>query len=96
MIKGIEIDFDARTTNLDQAFRKLNARAKVVQSELRGINTLLKMNPKSVVLTEQKTRMLGRAVKETELKQARLNKALAQADDEKTKFTLVNRDNIRL
>ena len=81
MIKGIEIDFDARTTNLDQAFRKLNARAKVVQSELRGINTLLKMNPKSVVLTEQKTRMLGRAVKETELKQARLNKALAQADD---------------
>lgn len=80
MIKGIEIDFDARTTKLDQALRAVSARAKGVQAELRGINTLLKMNPKSVVLAEQKTRMLGRAVKETELKQARLNKALAQAD----------------
>lgn len=79
MIKGIEIKFDANTTSLDQAFRKLNAEAKVAQAELRGINTLLKMNPKSPVLAAQKTQLLSKSVKEAELKQRQLNTALKQA-----------------
>lgn len=79
MIKGIEIDFDARTTKLDQAFRKLNGEARKAQSELRGINTLMRMNPKSVALASQKTQLLAKNVKEAELKQQQLNKALAQA-----------------
>lgn len=79
MIKGIEIDFSARTTQLDAAFRKLNAEAKVAQTELRGINTLLKMSPKSPALAAQKTQLLAKSVKETELKQRQLNAALKQA-----------------
>ena len=79
MIKGIEIDFSARTTQLDAAFRKLNAEAKVAQSELRGINTLLKMSPKSPALAAQKTQLLAKSVKEAELKQRQLNTALKQA-----------------
>ena len=43
MIKGIEIDFDARTTKLDQAFRKLSAESRAVSAELRGVNSLMKM-----------------------------------------------------
>ena len=79
MIKGIEIDFSARTTQLDAAFRKLNAEAKVAQSELRGINTLLKMSPKSPALAAQKTQLLAKSVKDAELKQRQLNTALKQA-----------------
>lgn len=79
MIKGIEIDFDARTTKLDQAFRKLSGEARKAQSELRGINTLMRMNPKSVALASQKTQLLAKNVKEAELKQQQLNKALTQA-----------------
>lgn len=79
MIKGIEIDFDANTTNLDQAFRKLNGEARKAQSELRGINTLMRMNPKSVALASQKTQLLAKNVKEAELKQQELNKALEEA-----------------
>lgn len=78
-VKGVTIDFNASTTKLDAAFRKLNAEASAVQRELRGINTLLKMNPGSVVLAQQKTQMLGRAISETELKQRKLQQALAQA-----------------
>lgn len=79
-IKGVTIDFNASTTKLDAAFRKLNAEANAVQRELRGINTLLRMNPSSVVLASQKTQMLGKAVKETEIKQRQLKQALAQAN----------------
>lgn len=79
-VKGVTIDFNASTTKLDAAFRKLNAEANAVQRELRGINTLLRMNPSSVVLASQKTQMLGKAVKETEIKQRQLKQALAQAN----------------
>ena len=80
MIKGIEIDFDAKTTKLDQALKKVGAEAKLAQRELKGINTLLRMNPKSVVLTQQKTQAMARAVKEAELRQKQLNAAMAQAN----------------
>lgn len=78
-IKGITIDFNANTTKLDQAFRKLNAEANAVQRELRGVNTLLRMNPSSVALASQKTQLLKKSVTETELKQKQLNAALKQA-----------------
>lgn len=79
MIKGITIDFDAKTTKLDAAFRKLNAEAKAAQAELRGINTLLRMSPKSPVLAAQKTQLLAKSIKEAELKQKQLNVALQEA-----------------
>ena len=81
-IKGITIDFNANTTKLDQAFRKLNVEANAVQRELRGINTLLKMNPGIVALASQKTQLLKKSIAETELKQKELNAAMAKANAE--------------
>ena len=83
MIKGIEIEFGATTTKLDQALKKVNLEANKVQRELRGVNTLLRMNPKSPALVAQKTKLLARSVDEAKRKQNELNLAMQRANKEK-------------
>lgn len=78
MIKGITVEIGGNTTKLITALKGVNSTTKSLQSELRGVNSLLKMDPGNVTLLQQKQDLLTKSVANTEDK---LN-ALKQAQKE--------------
>lgn len=77
-LKGITVTIDGNVTPLNKALSSVNANAKSLQSELKGVNSLLKLDPKNTELAAQKQVILKQAVSETEEKL----KMLAQAEKE--------------
>lgn len=74
-LKGITVEIDGNTAPLNQALKSVNASAKSLQSELKGVNSLLKLDPKNTELLQQKQVLLGNSVKETEEKLKLLTQA---------------------
>lgn len=64
-IKGIVIEIGADTKPLEKALEGVNAKAKDIQSELRQVDRLLKLDPKNTTLVEQKQKLLAEAVSNT-------------------------------
>ena len=79
-IKGITIEFRAKTTELDSAMRKINNETRKLDNELRKVDKALKFNPGSVQLWTQKQTILTQKVKETEEKLDALKQAQKQLD----------------
>lgn len=52
-IKGITIEFQGDTTDLDKALRKVQNSTKDIDSELKNVNKALKFNPTNVDLWRQ-------------------------------------------
>lgn len=77
-LKGITVTIDGNATPLNKALSSVNANAKSLQSELKGVNSLLKLDPKNTELAAQKQVILKQAVSETEEKL----KLLTQAEKE--------------
>ena len=77
-LKGITVKIDGDTTPLNQALSKTNANARSLQGELKGVNSLLKLDPTNTDLLAQKQTILAQAVSETEDK----IKLLTQAQEE--------------
>lgn len=77
-LKGITVKIDGDTTPLNQALSKTNANARSLQGELKGVNSLLKLDPTNTDLLAQKQTILAQAVSETEDKM----KLLTQAQEE--------------
>ena len=75
-IKGITIEFDGNTTKLGQALEGIEKNTKSLQSELKGVNTLLKFDPSNTDLLRQKQELLTKSIDETEEKQRILNETL--------------------
>lgn len=75
-LKGITVEIDGNVQPLNKALTSVNANAKSLQSELKGVNTLLKTDPSNVELQAQKQVILSDAISETEAKL----KLLAQAE----------------
>lgn len=75
-IKGITIEFDGNTTKLGKALEGIEKNTKSLQSELNGVNTLLKFDPSSTDLLKQKQELLTKSISETEEKQKILNETL--------------------
>lgn len=67
-IKGITIEFDARTTQLEASLRKIDTATRGIDKELKKVNTALKFNPTSVTLWTQKQTLLKDKIGETEEK----------------------------
>ena len=65
-LKGITVKIDGDTTPLNQALSKTNANARSLQGELKGVNSLLKLDPTNTDLLAQKQTILAQAVSETE------------------------------
>lgn len=63
-IQGITVEIGGDTTKLGNALQSVNAKAKSLQSELRGVNTLLKMDPTNVTLLKQKQDLLNKSIAE--------------------------------
>lgn len=77
-IKGITVEIGGNTTKLGKALEDVNKKTKSLQSELRGVNTLLKTDPSNVVLLRQKQELLTQSIGETKNKLDTLKEAQAQ------------------
>lgn len=77
-IKGITIEIDGDTTKLGKSLESAEKSTKSLQSELKGVNTLLKFDPGNVELLTQKQQLLTEAIDSTEEKLKTLQKAQAQ------------------
>lgn len=77
-IKGITIQIDGDTTKLGKALESAESSSKSLQSELKGINTLLKLDPSNVELLTQKQQVLTDVIGSTEDKLKTLKNAQAQ------------------
>ena len=77
-IRGITVEIGGDTTKLGKALEGSERKAKDLQNELKGVNTLLKMDPGNVTLLTQKQELLTQAVAETKNKLDTLKTAEAQ------------------
>ena len=81
-IKGITVEIGGDTTKLDKALSDTNKSLGETQRSLKDVERLLKLDPKNVVLLEQKQRFLADAVSDTSKKLETLKTAAEQSGDE--------------
>lgn len=77
-IQGITVEIGGDTTKLGNALESVNAKTKSLQSELKGVNTLLKMDPTNVTLLKQKQDLLNQSIAECREKLSTLKSTQAQ------------------
>lgn len=65
-IRGITIEIDGDTTKLGKPLESAEGSSKKLQGELKGINTLLKLEPSNVELLTQKQKVLTDSISATE------------------------------
>lgn len=85
-IKGITIEIGGDTTGLDKALKSVDKSAKDLQSELRGVNSLLKLDPSNVNLLKQKQDILNQSLAETKNKLKILEDAQEQVNQKWQKY----------
>lgn len=81
-IKGITVEIGGDTTKLGTALKGVNASTKSLQNELRGVNTLLKMDPGNVTLLQQKQDLLNKSIGETKDKLQLLKEKSAEVQQQ--------------
>lgn len=77
-IKGITIEIDGDTTKLGKALDGAEKSSKDLQSELKGVNSLLKLDPSNVELLRQKQDLLTQSISSTEQKLNTLKQTQSQ------------------
>lgn len=77
-IKGITVEIGGDTTKLGKALQGVETKTKSLQTELKGVNTLLKTDPSNVTLLAQKQELLNSVIGETKDKLETLKTAQAQ------------------
>ena len=80
-IKGIIVEIGGDVSGLQNALSKVNTATSSLSKELRGINSLLKLDPKNTELLSQKQEVLSKSIEETSSKLQQLKKIQEQADD---------------
>lgn len=85
-IKGITIEIGGNTTKLLKSLEEVNKKSRDVQSELKGINTLLKFDPKNTELLKQKQTALAEAIDNTSTKLKKLQEAEENVQKQWDKF----------
>lgn len=77
-IRGITVEIGGDTTKLGKALEGVNSKSKDLQAELKGVNSLLKMDPGNVTLLHQKQDLLTQAIANTKEKLDTLKEAQEQ------------------
>lgn len=75
VIKGITVEIGGNASPLNKALNDVNKTSKSLQSELRTIDKLLKLDPTNVELLKQKQDVLSESIENTEEKLRRLKSA---------------------
>lgn len=94
-IKGIIVEIGGDVSGLQNALSKVNTATSSLSKELRGINSLLKLDPKNTELLSQKQQVLSKSIEETSNKLQQLKKLQEQADDAITNGTEISEENYR-
>jgi TP901 family phage tail tape measure protein len=81
-IKGINVVIGAETTGLQKALADVNKHSKDIQSELKQVERLLKLDPSNTELLAQKQKLLSDAVETTKEKLNRLRDAQSQVAEQ--------------
>ncbi len=81
-IKGITIEIGGETKGLSKALADVNKESRDLQKELKGVETLLKLDPKNTELVAQKQKILADQVAVTREKLERLKEAQAQVNEQ--------------
>ena len=77
-IKGITVEIDGNTTNLQKSLSEVDSKLKNTQKSLKDVEKLLKFDPKNVELLNQKHQLLSKSVADTKDKLAQLKKEDAE------------------
>lgn len=75
VIKGITVEIGGNASPLNKALNDVNKTSKSLQSELRTIDKLLKLDPTNIELLKQKQDVLSESIETTEEKLRRLKSA---------------------
>jgi len=81
-IKGITIEIAGNTAPLNKALEDVNKKSRSLQSELRQVERLLKMDPGNTELLAQKQKLLAEAVQNSKEKLDRLKTAQQQVNEQ--------------
>jgi phage-related minor tail protein len=81
-IKGIVIEIGGNTQPLNKALADVNKKSKDLQSELRQVEKLLKLNPKDTEMLAQKQKLLAEAVQNSKEKLDRLKTVQQQVNEQ--------------
>ncbi|WP_025849119.1 phage tail tape measure protein [Paenibacillus ehimensis] len=84
-IKGINVVIGAETTGLSKALSDVDKRSRDIQSELKQVEKLLKLDPTNTELVAQKQKLLSDALSNTSEKLDRLKAAQQQVNEQFTK-----------
>lgn len=79
-IKGIIVEIGGDTSGLQKALSKVNSATSSLSRELRGINSLLKLDPKNTDLLSQRQVVLNKEIGKTEEKLKTLKQIQEEAD----------------
>lgn len=81
-IKGITIEIGGNTQPLNKALSDVNKKSRDLQSELRQVEKLLKLDPENTELLAQKQKLLAEAVQNSSEKLNRLKTAQQQVNEQ--------------
>lgn len=81
-IKGITIEIGGDTQKLNKALEGVNKQSRDIQSELRQVERLLKLDPKNTELLAQKQKLLADAVENSRQKLGTLREAQRQVEEQ--------------
>lgn len=74
LIKGIIVEIGGDTTSLQKALSKVETATSSLSKELRGVNSLLKLDPKNTELVAQKQEILSENIENTKKTITDINK----------------------
>lgn len=94
-IKGLLLEIGGDTSGLQKALNKVNSTSSSLSKELKGINSLLKLDPKDTELVAQKQTVLTKNIKETEDKLKLLKEAQENADKTIQNGGIISQENYR-
>ena len=94
-IKGIIVEIGGDTSGLQKALSKVNSQSSSLSKELKGINSLLKLDPQNVELLEQKQTVLNKSIETTQDKLNQLKKIKEEADKKMAEGTEISEENYR-
>ena len=92
-IKGIIVEIGGDTSGLQKALSKVNSATSSLSKELRGINSLLKLDPKNTELVTQKQQVLSETIKDTENKLKLLHSTYDRAVEAEANGSKISEEN---
>lgn len=94
-IKGIIVEIGGDTSGLQKALKSVNSATASLSKELRGINSLLKLDPKNTELLGQKQKILGDEIALTSKKLEELKKHQKDVENSGQTLTAEQQKNYR-